>query len=253
MKNILDKNQILLMKESGKILKEAIDKVAKLVSVGVTTKYLDEVADLEIRRKGGTPSFKGYEVRGIGKYPAALCVSINEEVVHGLPSEDRIVQAGDIVSLDLGVNYRGVCSDMAITICVGKVSSEIMRLVESTKESLEAAIEVTIAGNRIGAIGHAIETIANSQNFGIVRDLVGHGIGTKPHMDPPIPNFGNNDEGPVIAEGMALAIEPMLTLGGHNVVTARDGWTIVTEDGSPAAHFEHTVVIIGGRPVVVTA
>ena len=252
MNNILDKNQIELLKISGNILKNALLSVKKELKPGISTKELDQIAEEYIRKHGGIPSFKDYRVRGVGSYPASLCVSINDEVVHGLPNPNRLIKDGDLVSLDLGVDYRGICSDMAETVYVGECPKEIENFIKTTKESLEAGIKSAVVGNNIGAIGHTVEMIAKSEGYGVVRDLIGHGIGVLPHMDPPIPNYGNNEDGPKIREGMALAIEPMLTMGDEEVLSTSDGWTIVTADSSLAAHFEHTIIIIDGKPVIVT-
>jgi len=252
MTNILNKDEIKLIKISGRILKESLSEVISAVKPGISTLRLDEIAYHAIKERGAEPSFKDYEVRGSGLFPSTLCVSINNEVVHGLPSE-RILEEGDVVSLDIGAGYKGVYTDMAVTVSVGKISSKAADLIETTRRCLLIGIKEAVVGHRIGDIGHAIQIHAEEKGFGIVRDLVGHGIGREPHMSPHIPNFGNINSGPDIKEGMALAIEPMLTEGGYDVQIKEDGWTVITLDGSLAAHFEHTVVVIDRKPVIVTA
>lgn len=253
MNNILNSDQIIAIRECGKVLSNAMKKVEKAIKPGISTLELDQIAEKSIRENGGVPSFKNYEVVGTGFYPASLCVSINSEVVHGIPTKNRFLTEGDLVSLDLGAKHKGVCTDMAATFPVGVVSEEAQKLLKITKECLDLAIKVTIVGNKIGSIGNIVMKHAQTHGFGVVRDLVGHGIGEKPHMDPAIPNYGKETDGPKIIENMALAIEPMITLGDYHVKTNPDNWTIVTADGSLAAHFEHTVIIIDGISEVVTA
>jgi len=252
MKNILTKNQISAMKECGKILALAMNEVKHAVKPGVSTLSLDKIAEESIRKSGAVPSFKNYEVAGIGRYPASLCVSINSEIVHGIPTNERFLEGGDIVSLDLGAKYKGVCTDMAVTLPVGEISKEAKRLILVTKECLDRGISAAISGHHIGAIGESVQKHAEKNGFGVVRDMVGHGIGEKPHMDPKIPNYGESTDGPRIFDNMALAIEPMITAGDYTITTGRDGWTISTADKSIAAHFEHTVVIVDGLPEIVT-
>jgi len=252
MNNILNENQITAMRECGRILALAMGEVKKAVKPGISTHELDCIAEKSIRERGASPSFKNYKVAGIGFYPASLCVSVNSEIVHGIPSKNRFLKEGDIVSFDLGARYKNVCSDMAITVPIGKVSNEAQILIKNTSECLDRGIFASIVGNRIGAIGEAVFHHATACGLGVVRDLVGHGIGELPHMDPMIPNYGKSSSGPKIIENMALAIEPMITSGGYRVKTNPDGWTIVTADGSLSAHFEHTIIIINGMPEIVT-
>lgn len=252
MNNVLSDDQVTAMRECGKILSAAMKDVTRAVRPGISSFELDQVAEKSIRKAGAEPSFKNYEVASIGYYPASLCVSINSEIVHGIPSEDRILQDGDLVSLDLGARYKGVCSDMAVTLPVGKVSDRARELVKVTKECLDRGIAAVVAGHKIGAIGAEIQKHAESHGFGVVRDLVGHGVGVKPHMDPQIPNYGKKSDGPKIVEKMALAIEPMITLGDYQIKTDPDDWTISTVDGSLAAHFEHTIIVVNGMAEVVT-
>lgn len=253
MTNILNSSQIENMRECGKILSSAMKEVEKVVKPGISTDKLDQIAERLIKEKGAIPSFKDYEVQGVGKYPASLCVSINSEIVHGIPSSSRVLKEGDIVSLDLGAIFKGVCTDMAVTLPVGKVSDIAQILIKTTKECLEKGINAAVLGNHIGNIGEEVQKYAEDNGFGVVRDFVGHGIGEKPHMDPAIPNYGKASEGPEIIEGMALAIEPMITEGHYDTKIDPNGWTVATADDSLAAHFEHTIVIIDGNPEVITA
>lgn len=253
MSNILDLDQIKSLKKSGQILKTSLDRVVAEIKPEISTAWLDEVAETTIRSLGGRPSFKGYFVYGIGNFPSSLCVSINEEIVHGIPSTRRLLKEGDIVSLDLGVEYEDIYTDMAVTVPVGKVSKEAEKLMQVTKEALIKGIEQARDGNHIGDIGHAIESYVVQFGYGIIRDYVGHGIGTSAHTAPQIPNFGQKGQGPTISENEALAIEPMITLGGHETEIGFDRWVVMTADKSLAAHFEHTVLIQNGKAVIVTS
>jgi methionyl aminopeptidase len=250
--NVLNKDQIENIKICGKHLSFAIYEAAKAAKIGIATVKLDKIAEEALVSRGCKPSFKDYYVAGCGAYPFSLCISINNQIVHGLPSETIILKDGDILSLDLGAEFKGVNTDMAITVPIGNVSEENLRLIKATRISLEKGIEQARIGKKIGDIGHAIEKHAINENLGIVREYVGHGIGIEPHMWPQIPNFGQKGTGPIIEEGMALAIEPMLTLGDGSTMITEDGWTVKTADHSMAAHFEHTVIIENGKTVVVT-
>jgi len=207
------------------------------IKEGITTKELDTLAEDFIRSKGATPSFKGY-----GDYPASICTSINQEVVHGIPSK-RKLRNGDIISIDIGACYKGYHGDSAWTFAVGEISPKKKELMEHTRESLFKGLEQVKPGNRIGDIGHAIEEHAKKYHLGVVRELVGHGVGTSVHEEPDVPNYGKAGTGPILKEGMVLAIEPMLTLGRRDICILDDDWTIETVDNSPAAHYEHTVVV----------
>lgn len=236
-----------LMHESGKIAYGAMEKVAAAVRPGVTTKELDRIAENEILKFKALPSFKGY-----GGFPAAACVSVNEEVVHGIPSERRLNE-GDIVSIDLGALYHGYHSDMARTFPVGKISAEHAKLIEVTKECFFKALFFAVPGNRIGDISAAVEEYAESFGYGVVRDLVGHGVGQELHEDPSIPNFTGRTRGPSIRPGMTLAIEPMINLGTWQVkFNKKNGWTVTAADGKYSAHYENTVGITDGEPVILT-
>ncbi len=235
--------EIDLLRESGKRLARVLHLVAGEIKAGVTTKYLDEVAERLIRETGDTPPFLNYTPHGARKpFPAALCVSVNDEIVHGIPSK-RVIVDGDIVSIDLGLTHQGMITDAALTIPVGKVSPEIAQLIRETERGLEEGIRAMKVGGRIGDIGAAIERVAHKHGYGIVRELGGHGVGHAVHEDPYVPNYGAKGTGPLLKTGMVLALEPMFMLGKEDVRLMPDGYTIVSEDGSISAHFEHTVAI----------
>ena len=228
--------------EGGKILRDILQRTAELVKPGVTTFRLDEFADAEIGKAGGRPSFKGYGPKK-NPFPAALCTSVNDEVVHGIPSKMRILQMGDIISLDIGMEYKKLYTDTAITVGVGGISSKAQRLIAATKKSLDAAIKQVRPGNKIGDISAAIQQTVESAKFSVVRDLVGHGVGHEVHEDPAVPCFGKAGTGQKLEAGMVLAIEPMVCEGEYFLNYSADGWTITTMDGGMAAHFEHTVAV----------
>lgn len=241
---ITDPNQIPVLRESGRILASVLQLVASKVEPGVSAYDLDQVAEREIRTLGGKPSFKNYKPSAQDSpFPAALCVSINNEVVHGIPKKTKILRNGDIVSLDLGVEYRGFFTDAAITVPVGKVDKKLLTLIDVTVQSLENALKVVKPGNFIGTVGHAIESTAKYYGFQVVRELVGHGVGAAVHEPPDVPCFGVPGTGPILKEGMVLAIEPMVNLGKSKIVFDKDGWTVKTQDGQPSAHVEHTILI----------
>lgn len=233
--------EIELLRESSLLVGKTLAEVAKILKPGISTKALDELAETYIRDHGALPGFKGY-----GGFPATLCISINDEVVHGIPG-DRIVKDGDVVSIDCGTYKNGFYGDSAYTFAVGNVSEEIKLLLQRTKESLYLAIEQAVEGKRVGDIGHAVQNYCEQFGYGIVRDLVGHGLGKNLHEKPEVPNFGRRGTGAKLRVGMVLAIEPMVTLGDYNVHQNNDGWTIRTVDGSPAAHFEHDIAIRKGK------
>lgn len=225
------------MRAAGKVVAVVLEELSELVVSGMTTGELDRVAEAAIRRHGAVPSFKGY--RG---YPAATCISLNEEVVHGIPG-DRRLEDGDIVGIDLGVILDGWQGDSALTLPVGSVSEQASHLMETTQQALYAGIAAVRAGARIGDVGHAIQQYAEKRGFSVVRDLVGHGIGRNMHEEPQVPNFGKPGRGPLLEAGATLAIEPMLNAGGYQVDTLADGWTMIARDRSLSAHFEHTVAV----------
>lgn len=244
-------SEIDKMRESAQIVSRTLGKVSKHIEPGVSTAKLDQIAEEYIESQNGTPAFKGYGPKR-NPFPATLCISINEEVVHGIPSEKRKLKEGDIVSIDCGVEKNGYFGDHAYTFAVGECDEEVLNLLRVTLESLEKGIEKAVHGNQIGDISNAVQTYCENKGFGVVRDLVGHGIGKSMHEDPSVPNFGRPGRGERLRSGMALAIEPMITLGSHKVETLDDHWTVVTADNSIAAHFEHDVIIREGRAEVLS-
>lgn len=248
-KKSVDRDAII---EGGRLLGEILERLSREVRPGITTRALDTLAEQWIREAGGTPAFKGYQSEGDKHpYPATVCISVNEEVVHGIPS-DRALKNGDIVGLDIGMKYKGFFTDTAITVPVCTVSKEISQLLRDTSDALEAGIRAATIGNRLGDIGHAVSEVARPGKRGVVRELVGHGVGLAVHEDPQIPNYGEPGTGERIVENMVLALEPMFNMGDRKVKLADDGWTWVTRDGSLSAHFEHTILITNEGPVVVT-
>ena len=235
--------EIIALRESGKRLGRILQAVKAEIKPGVTTGYLDEVAERLIREGGDTPPFLNYTPHGARQpFPASLCVSINDEIVHGIPS-DRVIKDGDLVSIDLGVEHKGMITDAALTVAVGDVPEQLKTLIAETERALYAGIKAARAGGHIGDIGAAVERIGNAKGYGIVRELGGHGVGHKVHEDPYVPNYGKKGNGPILKAGMVIAIEPMFMLGSEDIRMMPDGYTIVTEDGSLSAHFEHTIVI----------
>ncbi|PKM98628.1 MAG: type I methionyl aminopeptidase [Elusimicrobia bacterium HGW-Elusimicrobia-3] len=230
--------EIESMRKASRVVAEVLQELKPLVKPGVTTAELDKFAERRVRELGAVPAFLGY--RG---YPATLCVSINEEIVHGIPSPKRTVRAGDIVSLDMGAVIEGFYGDAAVTVAAGAVSPQARRLMEVTSRSLDEALAAVRAGARLGDVCHAVEKYAAANGMSVVREFTGHGIGRHLHEEPSIPNFGRPGSGPVLKAGMTLAIEPMLCLGGADVVVKNDGWTAVSADGSLAAHYEHTIAV----------
>ncbi|MDA8174391.1 MAG: type I methionyl aminopeptidase [Nitrospiraceae bacterium] len=238
--------EIALMARAGAIVAETLEELKKLAVAGISTSELERAAEGIIIKKGGRPAFKGY--RG---YPASICVSINEQVVHGIPS-GRKLKDGDLLSIDLGVFYEGFYGDAAITVAVGRVSEIARRLMKAAEESLYLGIERAVEGNRVSDISNAVQKHVEAAGFSVVRSFVGHGIGRMLHEEPQVPNFGTPGKGARLLRGMALAIEPMVNAGGWQVDVLEDGWTAVTSDGSLSAHFEHTVLITGGSPEILT-
>jgi len=239
---IKNKKELDILREGGRRLAAILAEVSKFAKVGIETKDLDALAEKLILKAGGEPSFRGYQVAGAPMpYPGSLCVSINEEIVHGLPS-NRALKAGDIIGLDIGMRFEGLFTDTAMTILIGNADLAV-KLINATKKSLEIGIAQVKDGVKTGAIGYAIQDFLQSCGYGVVRELVGHGVGRAVHEDPEIPNWGRRGTGPTLKEGMVIALEPMATLGDYRVKLAPDGWTWVTKDGSLSAHFEHTVVV----------
>jgi len=240
--------EIDTMAKAGAIVHATLELCRGLVKPGISTEDLDREAERFIRsHPGATPSFKG-----LYGFPKSLCISINEEVVHGIPSPKRILRDGNIVSLDCGVCIDGFHADSAITVPVGQVAPETEQFLETTRLALEAGIEQARLGNHIGDIGHAVQTVSEAQGYGVIRELVGHGVGTKMHEDPQVPNHGKPKRGERLLEGMTIAIEPMITMGHYKTRTLADKWTIVTADGSLAAHFEHTIAVTKDGPRILT-
>lgn len=240
--------EIEAMRESGRMLATVLNTLRTVVAPDISTKYIAEVAKTELKRLGGTPPFLGYY-----GFPDVICISVNDEVVHGIPRSDKIIHAGDIVSLDFGVSYRGMITDSAITVFAGKPRNrKEQQLVDVTEASLHAGIETLCDGVKVGTIANAIELAIKPYKYGIVRELVGHGVGHELHEDPNIPNYGRPNTGPMLSAGMTIAIEPMVTLGDYRVALLEDGWTVVTRDGSRAAHFEHTVLITDDGAEIIT-
>ena len=244
--------EIQAMREAGKRHAIILQKLAKLVKPGVSAWELDQEAEKLIKEYSDIPAFKGYKPEGAGyPFPASLCVSVNDEVVHGIPAREKILQEGDIVALDLGLKHDGMFTDAAITVPVGKVSKELNELLTITEEALQIGIDAAQVGNTTGDIGHAIESFINKR-YGIVEGFSGHGVGRKIHEDPFIPNYGKPGTGTKLIAGMTIAIEPMMNLGKKQVEILDDGYTVVTKDGSPSAHFEHTVLITEKGPEILT-
>lgn len=235
------------MREAGRILALTHDELAKQVKPGMSTFEVDKIGEEIIRSFGCIPSFLNYN-----GYPASICVSINEEVVHGIPSKERIIQETDIVSLDAGVIYKGFHSDAARTLVMPEASEEIRKLVEVTKESFFVGIKQAVAGNHVRDIGKAIQDYVEGFGYSVVRDLIGHGVGAHLHEDPEVPNFATLRRGPKLRPGMTIAVEPMINLGVYDVYWEDDDWTVVTEDGLPSAHYENTILITEGEPEILS-
>jgi methionyl aminopeptidase len=240
------REQIELMRESALVVSRTLGEIAKLIKPGVTPLELDKVAEAYIRSQGAVPGFLGY-----GGFPNSLCTSVNEQVVHGIPS-DTPLKEGDIISVDCGAILNGYYGDHAYTFAVGEISEETKQLLKVTEESLYLGIEQIRSGNRVGDVGFAVQQHAEKHGYGVVRELVGHGLGTHMHEDPELPNYGRRGQGKKMKDGLVLAIEPMINLGTEKVAQLEDGWTIVTQDGKPSAHFEHDVAIVGGKPEILS-
>lgn len=251
MSMVKNQQQIARMREACAVAAKVLQQVKALVKPGITTLDLDEAGRDFMAALGARSADYGYQI-GSRRYPAHTCISVNEEVVHGVPSLRRVLQDGDIVSLDVTVAYNGFIGDNALTIPVGAIDPRLEKLIRVTEESLAVGIKQAIVGNRIGDVSHAIQTYVESHGYSVVRDLVGHGVGQQMHEPPEIPNFGRRNTGPVIKPGMTLAIEPMVNMGSYRTKTLSDGWTVVTADNSPSAHFEHTVLTTEHGPEILT-
>jgi methionyl aminopeptidase len=239
-------DEIEKMHRAGLIVHEVLNTLRSSVRPGMTTMDLEKIAEERIAGKPGHPAFKGY--RG---YPCVLCTSVNSEIVHGIPSPKRKLKEGDIVSIDFGMEVDGYFADSAVTVPVGKIKPELQKLLDVTRDSLDRAIEQMRAGNRLGDVGHAVQSLVEENGFSVVREFVGHGIGTKMHDEPNLPNYGKPGRGARLQEGMVIAVEPMVNAGRHEV-RMRDEWVAETADGSPSAHFEHTVAVTSNGPLILT-
>jgi methionyl aminopeptidase len=240
------KSEIEKMRASGAIVARVLRRLSEMVEPGITTRDLDAEAERIIRGEGAVPTFKGYH-----GYPASICASINDEVVHGIPS-NRKLREGDIIGVDCGATLNGYVGDAAVTIAVGRVSEEVLKLMKVTRESLFKAIEKCRVGNRLGDVCNAVQAHVEPLGYSVVRNFCGHGIGRAMHEEPQVPNYGKAGSGPILREGWVLAIEPMINLGRHDVKVLSDGWTVITLDGRPSAHFEHTVAITQEGPQILT-
>lgn len=248
MVTIKSERELTLMRKAGQIVAQILDEMAKMTHPGITTGEIDKFAESRIKELGAVPAFKGYH-----GFPACVCISVNEEVVHGIPSPKRKLKEGDIVGIDFGVAYEGWYGDSARTVPVGKITQATQKLIDVTQESLRRGIEQCREGNRVFDIGHAVQNYVESFGYSVVREFVGHGIGRALHEEPQVPNYGPKGKGLVLKSGMVLAIEPMINAGSHEVRVLEDGWTAVTKDRSLSAHFEHTVAITPKGPEILTA
>lgn len=247
-----NREEIELMRESALMVSRTLAIIAREIKPGAIPMQLDKLAEEFIRDNGGEPAFKGYKgAHGVPDFPATLCISINEAVVHGIPTKVAL-RDGDIVSVDCGVKKNGFFGDHAYTFAVGEIKPEVQKLIDVTKESLYLGIAQMVSGNRIGDISYAIQQHAEKNGFSVVRELVGHGLGKKMHEEPEVPNYGKRGDGPKIKEGMVLAIEPMINMGTKNIKQLPDGWTIITTDKKPSVHFEHDVAVIDGKPNILS-
>ncbi|MDR1408076.1 MAG: type I methionyl aminopeptidase [Tannerella sp.] len=240
--------EIMLMREANQLVGKTLGELAKHIRPGITTLYLDQIADAFIRDHGATPAFLGY-----GGFPKSICTSVNEQVVHGIPSPDAVLKDGDIISVDCGTVLNGFVGDSAYTFCVGNVSEETKRLLRTTKEALYEGIRQATEGHRVGDISHAVQTCCEQRGYSVVRELVGHGCGRQMHEAPEVPNFGRRGCGPQLKNGMCICIEPMINEGSRNVVFEKDGWTVRTRDRKNSAHFEHCIAICPEGPVILSS
>lgn len=246
-------DEISLMREANQLVGKTLAELAKHVIPGVTTLQLDKIADEFIRDHGGIPTFKNFPNPFGEPFPASICTSINEEVVHGIPRENQILKEGDVISVDCGILLAGYNGDSCYTFCVGEVVKETKELLNVTKEALYLGIKEAVAGNHLGDIGYAIQQYCESRGYGVVRELTGHGIGKEMHEEPKVPNYGRRGNGILLKEGMCIAIEPMITMGDRHIGLMPDKWTIRTLDGKPAAHFEHTIAIRKGQAEILSS
>ena len=246
-------DEIELMRQANQLVGKTLGELAKHIKPGVTTLQLDKIADEFIRDHGATPTFKGFPNPYGGPFPASICTSVNDVVVHGVPNKETVLKEGDIISIDCGTLLNGFNGDSCYTFCVGEISEEVKTLLKTTKESLYLGIENAQAGKHLGDISSAVQDHCEAQGYGIVRELTGHGIGRDMHEDPQVPNFGRRGNGVMLKSGMCLAIEPMITMGKRDIWLDQDRWTIRTRDGKPAAHFEHTIVVRKGKAEILSS
>lgn len=246
-------DEIELMRAANQLVAQTLAEVGKAIQPGVTTAQLDRLAEEFIRDHGAEPTFKGFPNPYGGPFPGSICTSVNEVVVHGVPSEQAILRDGDIISVDCGTLLNGYNGDSCYTFMVGEVSEEVQRLLRTTKEALYKGIEAAVAGHRVGDISYAVQTHCEAQGYGVVREFVGHGIGKEMHEDPQVPNYGRRGQGKQLKNGLCIAIEPMIAMGTYEVYMMPDKWTIKTRDGKPAAHFEHTLAIHHGKPEILSS
>ena len=240
-------DEIDLMRKANRLVGATLAELSKHIRPGVTTLQLDTIAEEFIRDHGAIPTFKGFPNPYGGPFPASICTSVNDVVVHGIPSEKVVLRDGDIISIDCGTLLNGFNGDSCYTFPVGEITPEVAQLLKTTKESLYLGIEQAVAGNHVGDISHAVQSHCQQHGYGVVREVTGHGIGRKMHEDPPVPNYGNKGDGPLLKDGMCIAIEPMITMGDRQVWLLPDKWSIITRDRKPAAHFEHTVALHNGK------
>lgn len=246
-------DEIELMRAANQLVAQTLAEVGKAIQPGVTTAQLDRLAEEFIRDHGAEPTFKGFPNPYGGPFPGNICTSVNDVVVHGVPSEQSILRDGDIISVDCGTLLNGYNGDSCYTFMVGEVSEEVQRLLRTTKEALYKGIEAAVAGHRVGDISYAVQTHCEAQGYGVVREFVGHGIGKEMHEDPQVPNYGRRGQGKQLKNGLCIAIEPMIAMGTYEVYMMPDKWTIKTRDGKPAAHFEHTLAIHHGKPEILSS
>ena len=246
-------DEIELLRKANLLVGMTLAEIAKVIRPGVTTRQLDRLADEFIRDHGAVPTFKGFPNPYGGPFPASICTSVNDVVVHGVPDEKTVLKDGDIISIDCGTLLNGFCGDSCYTFCVGEVSEEVKTLLRTTKEALYKGIEQAVAGRHLGDISHAVQTHCEAQGYGIVRELTGHGIGREMHEDPQVPNYGRRGNGVMLKASMCIAIEPMITMGKRDICLDSDRWTVRTRDGKPAAHFEHTVAVRKGQAEILSS
>ncbi len=246
-------DEIELMREANQLVGKTLGELARHIKPGITTLQLDQIADAFIRDHGAVPTFKGFPNPYGGPFPASICTSVNDVVVHGVPNAQTVLQEGDIISIDCGTLLNGFCGDSCYTFCVGEVSEEKKQLLRTTKEALYKGIENAVVGRHLGDIGSAVQEHCEAQGYGIVRELTGHGIGHEMHEDPQVPNYGRRGNGVMLKASMCIAIEPMVTMGKRDICLDQDRWTIRTRDGKPAAHFEHTVVVGKGKAEILSS